>query len=184
MKTYRRCTRPLAGFAGLLLVIVVIGCSAADGPPEEFPPVRFGMSADSVKRAVAKQGGRIEAESAHSFLVVERDRRIEQEVFFFYRDGLAAYTVRYAEEASSGNFRRLARRYTLAYGEPVEERYDDWVMRAAWRMEEDRGRLLLSGFVGGRGVESPLMARIEDPSVMPRLLRALEEEGAAGGLSD
>jgi hypothetical protein len=174
----------MAGLAGLVLGILAIGCSAADGPPEEFPPVHFGMTADSVRRAVAKQGGRVEAESAHSFLVVERDRRIEQEVFFFYRERLAAYTVRYAEEASSGNFRRLARRYTLAYGEPIEERYDDWVMRAAWRMEEDRGRLLLSGFVGGRGTDSPLMARIEDPSVMPRLLRLLEEEGAGNDLAD
>lgn len=142
------------------------------------------MSADSVRRAVAKQGGRIDTESAHSFLVVERDRRIDQEVFFFYRDALAAYTVRYAEEASSGNFRRLARRYTLAYGEPIDERYDDLVMRATWHMKPDRGRLLLSGFVGGRGADSPLMARVEDPSIMPRLLRLLEEEGAAQELSD
>ena len=144
----------------------------------------YGMSTDAVRRAVAKQGGRVEAESQSSLLVVGRDRRVDQEVFFFYRDQLAAYTVRYAESASSGNFRRIARRFTLAYGVPIEERYDEWVHRAAWRMEESHGRLLLSGFVGGQGVESPLMARIEDPSVMPRLLRLLEEEGSGQELAD
>ena len=180
----RRIRTVVAGFWAAALWGAMLGCSASEGPPEEFPSVRFGMSADSVRRVVAKQGGRVEVESAHSFLVVERDRRIDQEVFFFYRDRLAAYTVRYAEEASSGNFRRLARRYTLAYGEPIDERYDDWVMRATWHMKDDRGRLLLSGFVGGRGVDSPLMARIEDPSVMPRLLRLLEEDGSSQDLRD
>lgn len=144
----------------------------------------LGMPWEDVRRSVARLGGRIDEESRHSFRVVGRDRRVAQEVFFFYHDRLAAYTVRYAEEATTGSFRRLARRYTLAYGDPVQEEYDEWLLRAAWRVEEPRGRVLLSGFIGGRGVESPLMARVEDPSVMPRLLRALEEEGRVQTLDE
>ncbi len=140
------------------------------------------MAADEVRRALAKQGGRVDSETRNSLTVVDRDRRVSQEVFFFHRDRLAAFTVRYAETATSGNFRRLSRRFTLAYGDPVEERADEWVLRASWRMEEENGRLLLSGFVGGTGAAAPLMVRAEDPSVMPRLLRALEEEGRGGEL--
>lgn len=139
----------------------------------------LGMPSEEVRRSVAKLGGRIDEESRHSFRVAGRDRRVAQEVFFFYHDQLAAYTIRYAEEATTGSFRRVARRYSMAYGKPIEEEYDEWLLRAAWRIEEPRGRVLLSGFIGGRGVESPLMVRVEDPSVMPRLLRALEEEGRA-----
>jgi hypothetical protein len=155
------------------------GCTATQGPPEEFPPVTLGMEWEDVRRSVAKRGGRIDEESPHSFRVMGRDRRVAQEMYFFHHDQLAAFTLRYAEEATTGSFRRLARRYTLAYGEPVEEDYDEWLLRASWRMKDPPGRVLLSGFVGGREPDSPLMARVEDPSVMPRLLRVLEEEGQA-----
>lgn len=158
------------------LVSFYLGCGAKGGPPEEFPAVDLGMSREQVREALTAQGGQVTEETERMIAVTGRDVRVAEETFFFFHDRLAAWTVRFAEQSTRRGFTRLAKRFTMAYGGPDEENDDGWVLRARWRLPEGGDQLILSGFVGGRGPETPLTARLEDPSVMPRLLREMRRE--------
>jgi hypothetical protein len=170
-----------SGDSRFLIGIVVFaaflaGCGTEAGPPEEFPPVELGMAHEEVRGSMIGAGGKIAEENERMMSIVERDRRVAEETFFFYHDKLAAWTVRFAEEPTRRGFTRLAKRFTMAYGDPIEESDDGWVLRATWRIPDGGGRLLLSGFIGGRGPDTPLTARLEDPSVMQRLIREMRRE--------
>jgi hypothetical protein len=159
----------------LLMVGASLACGRQAGAPEEFPPVTFGMTQSEVRILLTELGGSVIEDDEGVLVISGRDRRVADETFLFYRDRLAAWTVRFGEEATRGGFQRLARRFTLAYGESVAESDDGMILRAEWRIVETGGRLHLSGYVGGRGDASPLMARVEDPTVMPRLIRKIRE---------
>jgi hypothetical protein len=170
--------RGLRLLAAIILSSAILwGCGARDEPPEEFPKVDLGMNHAETRETMTASGGRVTEDTDRLMSIVERDPRVSEETFFFYHDKLAAWTARYGEEATRRSFQRLARRITLAYGDPLEESDDGWVLRATWRIPDGGARLLLSGYVGSRGPETPLTARLEDPSVMPRLIRAMRREG-------
>ena len=147
--------------------------------PEEFPPVRLGMPYAEARDALVKDHATVTEQSAGMLRVTGRDRRVAEETFLFYEGTLAAWTARYPTQASRGNFMRETKRFTMAFGEPFESRDDGAVLLARWRLPDRSGRVLLSGFVAGRGPEHALMVRVEDPSVVRRLVRSLAGEGAA-----
>ena len=159
-----------------LATSLLLGCNPQDRTlPEEFPPVRLGMERREVRRILEESDARIAEDNARLLRAVERDRRVAEEVFLFYKDRLAAFTIRYPGPATRAVFQRQSRRFGLTFGDPYEQRDDGMVLLARWRAEETGGRVLLSAFIGGSG-ESPLMARIEDPSVVPRLIRQMERD--------
>jgi hypothetical protein len=155
------------GFASLL------GCAPRDQAlPEEFPPVRLGMDRAEARAALERAGGGVVEDNEQMVRVVGRDRRVHEEFFLFYKGRLAAFILRYPGMASRGVFQRQSRRFDLSFGKPFEQRDDGIVMTSRWRAKGIGGQVLLSAFVGGRG-EAPLMVRVEDPSVLGRLIRQL-----------
>jgi hypothetical protein len=169
--------------AALLGLLLASGCGRRATVPEEFPPVQLGMSRAETRDVVAGGGTRIAEDTPQMLRVTGRDSRVAEEVFLFYDGKLAAWTLRFAKPASRGSFQRVQRRLTLTFGEPMEERDDGLVLAARWRGREQGGRVLLSGFVGGRGGNAPLMVRVEDASVVRRLIRSLDKTAAAGSAS-
>jgi len=162
-----------------LAVLALAGCSRSSGLPEEFPPVRLGMPYAEAREALIKDHGTVTEQSAGMLRVTGRDRRVAEETFLFYEGALAAWTARYPTQASRGNFMRETRRFTMAFGEPFENRDDGAVLVARWKLPDKSGRVLLSGFVAGRGPEHALMVRVEDPSVVRRLVRSLASDSTA-----
>ena len=165
----------------LVLAALSAGCSRgiSSGMPEEFPPVRLGMSYADAKDALVKDHGTVTEESAGMLRVTGRDRRVAEETFLFYEGTLAAWTARYPTDASRGNFMRETKRFTMAFGAPFESHDDGAVLLARWRLPDRSGRVLLSGFVAGRGPEHTLMVRVEDPSVVRRLVRSLAADSTS-----
>lgn len=147
--------------------------------PEEFPPVQLGMPYTEAKEALVKDHGTVTEQSAGMLRVTGRDRRVAEETFLFYEGTLAAWTARYPTTASRGNFMRETKRFTMAFGEPFESHDDGAVLLARWRLPDRSGRVLLSGFVAGRGPEHALMVRVEDPSVVRRLVRSLAADSTS-----
>jgi len=164
-------TRRAWFFAVVLLALA--GCSRSSGLPEEFPPVHLGMSYAEAREALIKDHGTVTEQSAGMLRVTGRDRRVAEETFLFYEGSLAAWTARYPTQATPGSFVREKRRFTMAFGEPFENRDDGAVLVARWKLPDRTGRVLLSGFVAGRSPEHALMVRVEDPSVVRRLVRSL-----------
>jgi hypothetical protein len=162
----------------LVLVLAGAGCGRRGVVPEEFPPVHLGMPHAEARAALGSGSARIVEDNDRVIRVVGRDRRVEEEVFLFYQDRLAAWTARYPTPATRASFVRQTRRFTMAFGEPFESRDDGLVLSSRWKLPAGGGRLLLSGYVGSRGADSPLMARVEDPSVVRRLVRSLSGESA------
>jgi hypothetical protein len=72
----------------------------------------------------------------------------------------------------------------MAFGEPFENRDDGAVLMARWKLPDRSGRVLLSGFVAGRSPEHALMVRVEDPSVVRRLVRSLAGDSTARDTTD
>lgn len=161
--------------AALAVAALAAGCSRgiSSGMPEEFPPVHLGMSYADAKDALVKDHGMVTEQNAGMLRVTGRDRRVAEETFLFYEGALAAWTARYPTDASRGNFMRETKRFTMAFGQPFESHDDGAVLLARWRLPDRSGRVLLSGFVAGRGPEHTLMVRVEDPSVVRRLVRSL-----------
>jgi hypothetical protein len=162
------------------LIALAAGCSRglSSGMPEEFPPVHLGMPYAEARDALIKDHGTVTEQSPGMLRVTGRDRRVAEETFLFYEGALAAWTARYPTAASRGSFMREIKRFTMAFGEPFESHDDGAVLLARWRLPDRSGRVLLSGFVAGRGPDHALMVRVEDPSVVKRLVRALAGEGA------
>jgi hypothetical protein len=165
-----------------LLLVPVAGCSRnpSSGMPEEFPPVHLGMSYADAREALVKDHGTVTEQSPSGSMlrVTGRDRRVAEETFLFYEGALAAWTARFPTAASRGNFMRETKRFTMAFGEPFESHDDGAVLLARWRLPDRSGRVLLSGFIAGRGPEHALMVRVEDPSVVKRLVRSLARDGS------
>jgi hypothetical protein len=165
---------------GLILGVQLAGtaCAPRDRAlPEEFPPVRLGMPRAEVRAALSRAGADIAGDDTRMLTAVGRDRRVREESFFFYRERLAAYVLRYPGAASRGVFQRQTRRFNLTFGEPFETADNGYSLIARWRAPELGGRVLMTASVG-RPEQSALTVRVEDPSVLPRLLRALGEEPA------
>jgi hypothetical protein len=166
--------------AMLLLAMILTGCSrSSDGMPEEFPPVRLGMSYEETREALARAHGDVVEQTTGMLRVTGRDRRVAEEVFLFYQGHLAAWTTRYPTPATRGNFMRESKRFTMAFGAPFEAQDEGVVLTTRWRLPDKSGRVLLSGYVAGRGNEAPLMVRVEDPSVVRRLVRSLTADSTA-----
>jgi hypothetical protein len=165
----------------LALAALAAGCSRglSSGMPEEFPPVHLGMPYADAREALVKDHGTVTEQSAGMLRVTGRDRRVAEETFLFYEGTLAAWTARYPTAASRGNFMRETKRFTMAFGQPFESHDDGAVLLARWRLPDLSGRVLLSGFVAGRGPAQALMVRVEDPSVVKRLVRSLAADSAA-----
>ena len=159
----------------LVLALVVAGCSRpSSGLPEEFPPVRLGMSLDEARAALVGAHGNVVEQTDRMLRVTGRDRRVAEEVFLFYHGSLAAWTIRYPTPATRGNYMRETRRFTMAFGPPFQASEEGSpVLLTRWRLPDKSGRVLLSGYVAGRGDAAPLMVRVEDPSVVRRLVRSL-----------
>ena len=166
---------------GLALAALFAGCSRgpSSGMPEEFPPVHLGMLYADAKEALVKDHGTVTEQTVGMLRVTGRDRRVAEETFLFYEGTLAAWTARYPTAASRGNFMRETKRFTMAFGEPFESHDDGAVLLARWRLPDRSGRVLLSGFVAGRGPEHALMVRVEDPSVVRRLVRSLAADSTS-----
>jgi hypothetical protein len=162
-----------------LAVLALAGCSRSSGLPEEFPPVHLGMPYAQARDALIKDHGTVTEQSAGMLRVTGRDRRVAEETFLFYEGSLAAWTARYPTQATRGSFMRETRRFTMAFGEPFENHDDGAVLLARWKLPDRSGRVLLSGFVAGRGPEHSLMVRVEDPSVVRRLVRSLSADSTA-----
>jgi hypothetical protein len=162
-----------------LAVLALAGCSRSSGLPEEFPPVHLGMPYTEARDALIKDHGTVTEQSAGMLRVTGRDRRVAEETFLFYEGSLAAWTARYPTQATRGSFMRETRRFTMAFGEPFENHDDGAVLLARWKLPDRSGRVLLSGFVAGRGPEHSLMVRVEDPSVVRRLVRSLSADSTA-----
>jgi hypothetical protein len=171
---------------GLVLgLLLAAGCARRGEAPEEFPPVRLGMSRAATHDALAATGARIVEESPRMLRAVGRDRRVAEEVFLFYDGRLAAWTQHLAEPASRASFARTSRQLARSFGAPTEERDDGLVLAARYRLREEGGRVLLSGYVGGGRGSAPLMVRVEDASVLRSLVRELaREERAAADSAD
>jgi len=165
----------------LALCLLAAGCSRgpSSGMPEEFPPVRLGMTYEEAKEALVKDHGTLTEQSAGMLRVTGRDRRVAEETFLFYEGTLAAWTARYPTPATRGSFMREIKRFTMAFGEPFENHDDGAVLLARWRLPDRSGRVLLSGFVAGRSPEHALMVRVEDPSVVRRLVRSLAADSTS-----
>src|SRR5262249_39321155 len=157
--TRRALFTALAPFAVLALAALSAGCSRglSSGMPEEFPPVRLGMPYAEAREALIKDHGTVTEQSTGMLRVTGRDRRVAEATFLFYEGSLAAWTARYPTQASRGNFMRETKRFTMAFGEPFESHDDGAVLLARWRLPDRSGRVLLSGFVAGRGPEHALM---------------------------
>lgn len=130
---------------------------------------------EEVRRSLSSAGAEFAEDGERVLRVVGRDRRVSEEVFLFYKHRLAAFTIRYPGAASRGAFQRQSRRFTLTFGAPHEHSDNGMVLLSRWRSEEIGGRVLMSAFVGGRA-DAPLMVRVEDPSVVGRLIRELGED--------
>ena len=166
-------------WALVIMALVMAGCSRSSGLPEEFPPVRLGMPYGEAREALIKDHGTVTEQSAGMLRVTGRDRRVAEETFLFDEGILAAWTARYPTQATRGSFMRETRRFTMAFGEPFENRDDGAVLVARWKLPDRSGRVLLSGFVAGRSPEHALMVRVEDPSVVRRLVRSLSADSTA-----
>lgn len=165
----------------LALLLGLAACASDKGLPEEFPPVRLGMTNSEVRASVTRGNGATVLEQGERMLrVAGRDRRVAEEVFLFQDGRLAAWTLRYTNPASRSDIDRLTRRFNLAFGQPIEHADNGLVVSTRWKLPEGAGRVLLSGYVGGRGPQAPLMVRVEDPSVIRRLIRELRRESASG----
>lgn len=164
----------------LLLAILLGGCSRPhSGLPEEFPPVRLGMSYEETREALVAAHGNVVEQTDRMLRVTGRDRRVAEEVFLFYKGGLAAWTIRYPTRATRGNYMRETKRFTMAFGEPFDTQDQGVLAVTKWRLPDKSGRVLLSGYLAGRGDEAPLMVRVEDPSVVRRLVRSLSSDTTA-----
>jgi hypothetical protein len=173
---------PLPGLLlGLALgLLAAAGCARRGAAPEAFPPVRLGMARVAARDALAAAGARIVEESPRMLRAVGRDSRVAEEVFLFYDGRLAAWTQHLAEPASRASFARVSRQLAHFYGAPTEERDDGLVLAARYRLGEEGGRVLLSGYVGDGKGSAPLMVRVEDASVLRSLVRELAREDRAG----
>src|SRR5262245_3150324 len=166
--------------AVLALAACLGACSrSSSGMPEEFPPVRLGMSYAQVKGELAKHRASVAEESGNMLRVTGRDRRVAEETFLFYRGALAAWTARYPTPATRGSYMRETKRFTMAFGEPFENLDDGAVIVTRWKLPDRSGRVLLSGYVGGRSEDHTLMVRVEDPSTVRRLVRSLTADSTA-----
>ncbi len=158
--------------------MLAAGCARPEAPPE-FPPVRLGMRLAAVHEILVGGKGRIVESTPRLLRVTGRDRRVAEEVFLFYDGKLAAWTLRFARPATPESFRREARRLTAFYGKPIEITGRGLVLIARWRARQPGSRVLLSGYVGGRGASAPLMVRFEDASVLGSLIRQMARDQRA-----
>ena len=143
--------------------------------------MRLGMTYAEARDALRLGHGNVVEQTDRMLRVTGRDRRVAEEVFLFYQGSLAAWTIRYPTSATLGNFMRETKRFTMAFGPPFDGLDEGGVLTARWRLPDKSGRVLLSGYVAGRGVDTPLMVRVEDPSVVRRLVRSLGADSSAAG---
>ncbi len=172
--------RSLPGLLCLALGLwLAAGCARRGDAPSEFPPVQVGMTFAAAHDRLAAGPGRIVESTPRMLRLVGRDRRVAEEVFLFFDGKLAAWTLRFARPATPESFRREARRLTAFYGKPAELEDRGLVLMARWRARQPGSRVLLSGYVGGRADNAPLMVRFEDASVLGSLIRQMVRDERA-----
>jgi hypothetical protein len=160
----------------LLVLALAAGCSRRGQAPEEFPPVHLGTTRDEVRDQVLGGRTRVLLDTPQTLRIVDRDSRVAEEVFFFYDGRLAAWTLRFTRTSSRGSFDYASRRFDMAFGAPLEKSDNGLVLTSRWKLPQEHGLVVLSGYVADRTGRAPLMVRVEDPSVLRGLYRQMRRE--------